>query len=268
MIIYMKKSYKKRSKKIKGGNQTKELENLNNLFLNRKYKLAITKDGKEEMYDVKYTGPQLNSQGALSHKFSHIFKMQHSKFNTDSDLNLYSWKLLVPSRSATGTSTRTNDGEQADRSPERGGNKKRNRKRSTKKKARRRTRKAGTKKGRETRHSKLAMAVMRRRFQQNKHNITNTPGAIRNLQKLPLDNPDADQADAIVMEHMRNQPQNIGMNRARREAMRKKKKERKERQKSRAERERDFNPKPISLISRKRKLGGKRKRKTRRRRRR
>mgnify|MGYP001259008539 CR=1 FL=1 len=142
--------------------------------------------------------------------------------------------------------------------------KKRSRKRSTKKRARRarrRTRKAGA-------HSELAKAVMKRRFQQNKHNITNTPGAIRNLQKLPLDNPDADQADAIVMEHMRNQPQNIGMNRARREAMRKKKKERKERQKSRAERERDFNPKPISLISRKRKLGGKRKRKTRRRRRR
>ena len=43
----MKKSYKKRRKKIKGGNQTKELENLNNLFLNRKYKLAITKDGKK-----------------------------------------------------------------------------------------------------------------------------------------------------------------------------------------------------------------------------
>lgn len=133
----MKKSYKKRRKKIKGGNQTKELENLNNLFLNRKYKLAITKDGKEEMYDVKYTGPQLNSQGALSHKFSHIFKMQHSKFNTDSDLNSYSWKLLVPSISATGTSTHSNDGEQADRSPEQGGGKKkRSRKRSTKKKAR------------------------------------------------------------------------------------------------------------------------------------
>ena len=142
--------------------------------------------------------------------------------------------------------------------------KKRSRKRSTKKRARRarrRTKKAGT-------HSELAKAVMKRRFQQNKHNITNTPGAIRNLQKLPLDNPDADQADAIVMEHMRNQPQHIGMNRARREAMRKKKKERKERQESRAERERDFNPKPISLINRKRKLGGKRKRKTRRRRRR
>jgi hypothetical protein len=145
--------------------------------------------------------------------------------------------------------------------------KKRSRKISTKKRARR-TRKAGTKKERETRHSELAIAVMKRRFQQNKHKITKTRGAIRNLQKLPLDNPDADQADAIVMEHMRNQPQHIGMNRARREAMRKKKKERKERQESRAERERDFNPKPISLINRKRKLGGKRKRKTRRRRRR
>ena len=137
MIIYMKKSYKKRSKKIKGGNQTKELENLNNLFLNRKYKLAITKDGKLEMYDVIYKGPQRNSQGALSHKFCHIFKMQHSKFNTDSDLNSYSWKLLVPSISPRGTSTRSDHGQQADRSPEEGGgNKKRNRKRSTKKRAR------------------------------------------------------------------------------------------------------------------------------------
>ena len=132
----MKKSYKKRRKKIKGGNQTKELENLNNLFLNRKYKLAITKDGKEEMYDVKYTGPQQNSQEGLSYKFSHIFKMQHSKFNTDSDLNSYSWKLLVPSISPRGI-PRSNDGEQADRSPEQGGGKKkRSRKRSTKKKAR------------------------------------------------------------------------------------------------------------------------------------
>ena len=141
--------------------------------------------------------------------------------------------------------------------------KKRSRKRSTKKRARRRTRKAGTK------HSELAQAVMRRRFQEREHRITNTPGAIRHLQALPLDNPDADHADSIVMRHMRQQPQHVGMHAVREEA---KRKMRQLRQRERAQRERENTPSNTSITLNstlgKRKRGGKRKRKTRRRRRR
>ena len=261
MIIYMKKSYKKRSKKIKGGNQTKELENLNNLFLNRNYKLAITKDGKEEMYDVKYTGPQQNSQGAVSHKFSHIFKMQHSKFNTDSDLNSYSWKLLVPSISPQRTPS-SNDREEADRSPEQGGGKKkRSRKRSTKKRARRRTRKAGN-------HTELAKAVMKRQFQKRAYRLQNTPGVIHKLQALPLDNPDADYADYLVVDRMMRQGQHVGMAAKRKEAKRKAAKEAYKRSQKR--RKIDQRPKAIKMTGSFTlgNRGGRRKRKTRRRRRR
>ena len=144
--------------------------------------------------------------------------------------------------------------------------KKRSRKRSTKKRARRarrRTRKAGTK------HSELAQAVMRRRFQERQQRITNTPGAIRQLQALPLENPDADRADSIVMRHMMRQPQHVGMRAVREEA---KRKMRQLRQSDRAQRERENAPSNTSITLNstlgKRKRGGKRKRKTRRRRRR
>ena len=137
--------------------------------------------------------------------------------------------------------------------------KKRSRKRSTKKRARRarrRTKKAGD-------HSELAKAVMRRRFQQNKHNIRNTPGAIRNLQKLPLDNPDADYADYLVVDRMRRQGQHVGMaakRKAAKEANKRSQKRRKIVQRPKAVKMTGS----FTLGNR----GGRRKRKTRRRRRR
>jgi len=85
--------------------------------------------------------------------------------------------------------------------------KKRSRKRSTKKRARRarrRTKKAGA-------HSELAKAVMKRQFQKRALDNLNTPGVISSLQALPLDNPDADYADALVMRRMSRAPQHIGM---------------------------------------------------------
>ena len=47
MIIYMKKSYKKRNRKRKGGNQTRKILLSNELRSQIEYLLAITKDGKD-----------------------------------------------------------------------------------------------------------------------------------------------------------------------------------------------------------------------------
>ena len=83
--------------------------------------------------------------------------------------------------------------------------KKRSRKRSTKKRARRarrRTKKAGD-------HTDLAKAVMKRQFQKRSNRLQNTPGAIRQLQALPLDNPDADYADYLVVDRMRRPGQHV-----------------------------------------------------------
>jgi hypothetical protein len=142
--------------------------------------------------------------------------------------------------------------------------KKRSRKRSTKKrarKARRRTKKAGDR-------SKLARAVMKRQFQKRAHRLQNTPGAIRQLQTLPLDNPDADFADYLVVDRMRRQGQHVGMAAKRKEAKRKATKE----AYKRSQKRRKIDPRPkaikmtgsFTLGNR----GGRRKRKTRRRRRR
>jgi len=242
----MKKSYKKRNRKRKGGNQTRKILLSNELRSQIEYLLAITKDGKEEIYNVKYTGPIYHPMRGSMYKFElliskppyqvgHVFKMKERELNTDNARS--SWKLYVSSRTSIQAAPIPFD-------PSRGGGKsykKRNRKRSTKKRARRRTRKAGTK------HSELAQAVMRRRFQERQHRITNTPGAIRNLQALPLNNPDADHADSIVMNHMRRQPQHVGMHAARAEAQRK---ARLAREAERATRNRDYSPSFSSITLR------------------
>ena len=138
--------------------------------------------------------------------------------------------------------------------------KKRSRKRSTKKRARRarrRTKKAGD-------HTDLAKAVMKRQFQKRSNRLQNTPGAIRQLQALPLDNPDADYADYLVVDRMRRQGQHVGM-----AAKRKAAKEAAKEANKRSQKIRKINPRPkavkmtgsFTLGNR----GGRRKRKTRRR---
>ena len=164
----MKKSYKKRSRKIKGGQQTVPIRNLNNLFLNRNYKLAITKDEKEEMYNVKYTRLSLGQRNRRNRNYTRefkdvsngdVFKMHDSNFNTGSQSN--SWKLYVssisPRQTSTSTSTSSHDTSYDDGpKPEGGSKKKRSRKRSTKnkRKSRRKKRKSRKKRIRKGRRKK------------------------------------------------------------------------------------------------------------------